>query len=75
MSYLTHPEQDREGRRRIVEQQFGHVDGRSAMRVAQQVVSMASSKQAQSTSKPLEQFQLGFKFRPKRQRFVLALSQ
>jgi hypothetical protein len=39
VSYLEHPEQDREGRRRIVEQQFGRVDGRSANRVAQQVVS------------------------------------
>ena len=49
MSYLAHPEQDREGRRRIVEQQFGRVDGRSAMRVAQQVVSMASEqKQVES---------------------------
>jgi CDP-Glycerol:Poly(glycerophosphate) glycerophosphotransferase len=43
-SYLKHPEQDCEGRRRIVEQQFGRVDGRAALRVAEQVVSMASER-------------------------------
>jgi hypothetical protein len=41
ISYLVNPEQDREGRRRIVEQQFGQVDGRAVRRVAEQVVSMA----------------------------------
>jgi hypothetical protein len=44
MSYLAHPEQDREGRRRIVEQQLGRVDGRAAQRVAEQVVSMVSER-------------------------------
>jgi CDP-Glycerol:Poly(glycerophosphate) glycerophosphotransferase len=40
MSYLAHPEQDREGRRRIVEQQFGRVDGHSAMRVVEEVLAL-----------------------------------
>jgi CDP-glycerol glycerophosphotransferase (TagB/SpsB family) len=47
MSYLAHPEQDREGRRRIVEQQLGRVDGRAAQRVAEQVVSMAKDSSPQ----------------------------
>lgn len=41
IAYLNNPGWDREGRRRIVEQQFGCVDGHSAARVAEQVVAMA----------------------------------
>ena len=48
MSYLKHPEQDREGRRRIVEQQLGRVDGRSAVRVAEQIVFMALERKPKS---------------------------
>jgi CDP-Glycerol:Poly(glycerophosphate) glycerophosphotransferase len=40
IAYLKHPEWDREGRRRIVEQQFGRVDGQAARRVAEQVMAM-----------------------------------
>jgi hypothetical protein len=50
ISYLAHPEQDREGRRRIVEQQFGLVDGGAAKRVAEQVVSMALDRISKSQS-------------------------
>jgi len=41
IDYLKRPDLDREGRKRIVEQQFGRVDGRSAGRLADQVVAMA----------------------------------
>jgi CDP-glycerol:poly(glycerophosphate) glycerophosphotransferase len=44
VSYLKHPEQDREERRNIVEQQFGRLDGRAAYRVTEQVVALASER-------------------------------
>jgi hypothetical protein len=46
ISYLLHPEQDRDGRRRIVEQQFGRVDGGAAGRVAEQVLSIIAVQKA-----------------------------
>jgi CDP-Glycerol:Poly(glycerophosphate) glycerophosphotransferase len=42
ISYLERPEQDSEGRRRIVEQQFGRIDGRSALRIVEQILDMMS---------------------------------
>jgi hypothetical protein len=41
IAYLKRPNVDREGRRRIVAQQFGRIDGRSAERVVDQVVAAA----------------------------------
>ena len=43
-AYLNHPNLDREGRRRIVEQQFGRVDGCSAERTAEAIVNTIQSK-------------------------------
>ena len=43
-TYLAHPELDREGRQRLVTQQFGRVDGHSAERIVNTVLGMLSSK-------------------------------
>jgi hypothetical protein len=45
-AYLERPTLDREGRQRIVEQQFGRIDGRSAARLVDQVVAMALARTA-----------------------------
>jgi CDP-glycerol glycerophosphotransferase (TagB/SpsB family) len=42
VTYLEQPELDRDGRRRIVEQQFGRVDGLSAARLVDQIVALIS---------------------------------
>jgi hypothetical protein len=44
--YLEEPALDREGRARIVGQQFGRVDGNSAFRIAEQVISFALKDKA-----------------------------
>lgn len=44
--YLQHPGLDREGRQRIVEQQFGRVDGKSAARLVDQVTALALKDRA-----------------------------
>lgn len=43
-AYLAHPELDREGRQRLVTQQFGRVDGHSAERIVSAVLGMLPAK-------------------------------
>jgi hypothetical protein len=50
VAYLNNPAQDREGRRRIVDQQFGRVDGRSAERLVDQILHMALTSNGNSRS-------------------------
>jgi hypothetical protein len=44
VAYLERPDLDRDGRRRIVEQQFGAVDGNSAAGVVDQIAAMISRR-------------------------------
>jgi hypothetical protein len=45
VTYLERPELDRDGRRQIVKQQFGKVDGRSAERLVDAVVNMLPARE------------------------------
>jgi hypothetical protein len=44
VAYLERPDLDRMGRRRIVEQQFGQIDGRSAVCIVDQIAAMLVKK-------------------------------
>jgi hypothetical protein len=44
VTYLNHPDLDREGRRRIVEQQLGRVDGCSAKRTVAAILNLIQSE-------------------------------
>src|SRR5262249_31644442 len=44
ITYLQRPDLDSEGRRQIVEQQFGRIDGGSAARLVDQIVAMARAR-------------------------------
>jgi hypothetical protein len=47
--YLAHPDLDREGRQRLVTQQFGRVDGHSAERIVDAVLGMLPAKAKEAT--------------------------
>ena len=49
--YLDHPELDRDGRRRIVEQQLGRVDSRSTERVVEAILKTLHTKHAVGIAK------------------------
>jgi hypothetical protein len=44
INYLRSPDRDREGRNRIVAQQFGRVDGQSARRVVEEVIAISHKR-------------------------------
>jgi hypothetical protein len=49
-TYLKNPSLDREGRRRIVEQQFGRVDGNNAARTANVILGMLRNRMVRTPS-------------------------
>jgi hypothetical protein len=50
IEYLKYPDLDRSGRKCIVEQQFGAVDGHSAARIVEEVVNLLSTTRERSVS-------------------------